>query len=88
MRLAASIAANGCSRAQLSDGTVSGDIADVQLTNIEFDGPILVVGGVSVMNVGLSSARERYRTQAVAAEIIPKDVDAKATLANIGQMQA
>lgn len=64
------------------------DIADIQMGDIEFDGPILVVGGVDVMNVGLSSTREIYRNRAVAAEIIPKDPDAKATLANIGQMQA
>lgn len=91
VRLAASIAAGMAAAGTLNylmRGPSIKDIADVQLTNIEFDGPILVVGGVSVMNVGLSSARERYRTQAVAAEIIPKDVDAKAMLANIGQMQA
>ena len=33
------------------------DIAEIRSTEIEFDGPILVVGGVSVMNVGLPSAR-------------------------------
>lgn len=73
---------------QLMRGPSIGDIADVKMTEIGFDGPILVVGGVSVMNVGLTTARERYLKQAVAAEIIPRDVKAKATLANIGQMQA
>ncbi len=72
----------------LMKGASIADIADVKITNIDFDGPILIVGGVSVMNVGLASVRDIYRTQAVAAEIIPKDVSAKATLANIGQMQA
>lgn len=91
LRLAAAVGAAITSAGLLNflmRGPSIADIAEIRSTEIEFDGPILVVGGVSVMNVGLPSARERYLKQAVAAEIIPKDVDAKATLANIGQMQA
>lgn len=64
------------------------DIADIRKSSIEFDGPILVIGGVYVMNIGLREVRDIYRKKAVAAEILPKNPDAKATLANIGQMQA
>lgn len=72
----------------LMRGPSIGDIAEIKSTEIKFEGPLLVVGDIHVMNVGLSSAREVYNVKAVAAEIIPKDVDAKATLSNIGQMQA
>lgn len=85
--LAAAAAAAGLLN-QLMRGPSIGDIADIKPTEISFDGPVLVVGGVSGMNVGLPAARERYLKQGVAVEIIPRDVDAKATLANIGQMQA
>lgn len=72
----------------LMQGSSIGDIADIKSTDIEFDGPILVVGGIHVMNVGLKSAQAVYHEKAVAAEIIPKTVEGKATLTNIGQMQA
>ena len=72
----------------LMRGPSIGDIAEIKSTSIEFDGPILKVGGVAVMNVGLPPIRECYLKHAVAAEILPKDVSAKATLGNIGQMQA
>ena len=64
------------------------DIAHIEVKKIEFDGPILVVDGVSMMNVGLEAARKRYVECGLGAAIIPKDANAKATLANIGQMQA
>ena len=85
--LAAGVLAAGLLN-RLMRGPSIGDIADVKMTDINFDGPILVVGGVNVMNVGMTYARQRYLKQAVAVEIIPRDVDAKATRANIGQMQA
>ncbi len=72
----------------LMRGPSIADIANIKVAEIEFHGPLLVVGGVDVMNVGLSATREIYKNRAVAADIIPKDPNAKATLANIGQMQA
>lgn len=73
---------------RLMRGPSISDIADISQTEIEFDGPMLVVGGVYMSNVGLEKSREVFLKQAVAAEIVPKDPNAKATLANIGQMQA
>lgn len=72
----------------LMRGPSISDIADIKLAEINFDGPILDIGGVKVSNVGLDSVREIYQKYGVAAEIHPKDPDAKATLSNIGQMQA
>lgn len=41
-----------------------------------------------MMNVGLETARAVYRERGLAAKIIPSGPNAKATLANLGQMQA
>lgn len=65
-----------------------GDIADVRVAPIEFDGPLLTVAGVIIMNVGISDAKERYEREGVGVLISPKDRDARETLANIGQRQA
>jgi len=65
-----------------------GDIAHVTTVPIEFDGPLLTVAGVSIMNVGLPTARQRYLEEGLAVLIRPKDADARATLANLGQRQA
>jgi len=65
-----------------------GDIADVEIVQIEFDGPLLTVAGVIIMNIGLSDAKERYEREGVGVLITPKDRDARETLANIGQRQA
>ena len=64
------------------------DIAGVVGAAIDFDGPLLRVDGVVVMNIGLKEAREKYLTRAVAVRIIPRDDNARATLGNVGQRQA
>lgn len=64
------------------------DLADVLPSRIEFDGPMLTVAGVVIMNVGWGPSRERYLNEGLAAEIRPRTAAAKATLANLGQRQA
>jgi hypothetical protein len=64
------------------------DIARISEVPIEFAGPLLVAGGVHMMNIGLPDAQRKYREQGVAIAIIPRDANAKATLANAGQHQA
>ena len=64
------------------------EIAEVKAGKISFDGPLLIVNDVIIMNVGLKSARKIYEENGVAVEIVPKDISAKATLSNIGQRQA
>ena len=73
---------------QLMRGQRIGDIADVELTKLQFDEALLKVEDTVLMNVGLPSARSVYRERGLAAKIIPKGPNAKATLANLGQMQA
>lgn len=65
-----------------------GDIAHVEPAKIEFEGPLLTVAGVNIMNVGLLSARRRYLEEGLAVVIRPKDANARATLSNLGQRQA
>ncbi|HEY8496102.1 MAG TPA: YIEGIA family protein [Limnochordales bacterium] len=65
-----------------------GDIAIVKPAPLEFDGPVLTVAGVQIMNVGLPAARERYLKEGLAVVIRPKDANARATLSNLGQRQA
>lgn len=70
------------------EGPHVGDLADVEIVPIEFDGPLLTVAGVVVMNIGLAEVRERYLKEGLAVLLRPKDPDASATLANVGQRQA
>ena len=67
---------------------VVGDIAHVTPADINFDGPLLVVEDIHLMNIGQPEARQIYLEQGLAVAISPKNIDAKATLANIGQRQA
>lgn len=64
------------------------ELADIVPATINFDGPLLKVDNVVIMNVGSSKARERYLQDGLAVLIKPKDANAKATLSNVGQRQA
>lgn len=70
------------------EGPHVGDLAEVEIAPIAFDGPLLTVSGVVLMNIGLDEPRRRYMEEGLGVLITPKDPDAKATLANIGQRQA
>lgn len=64
------------------------EIADVKEANIGFDGPLLTVNGIVIMNIGFDDSRQIFREKGIAVEIIPKDENAISTLANLGQRQA
>lgn len=64
------------------------DIASIEIAELSFRGAVLEVAGVAISNVGLKQARETYLRRGMAAVIRPHDPNAKATLANVGQMQA
>jgi len=72
----------------LMSGQRIGDIARVEPARVEFEGPLLTVAGVQIMNVGLEESRRRYMEEGLAVIIRPKDANARATLANLGQRQA
>lgn len=65
-----------------------GDLVELSIAPIEFDGPLLTVSGVVLMNIGIEEARERYLREGIGVVMVPKSPSAKATLANIGQRQA
>ncbi|SES64999.1 hypothetical protein SAMN05660297_00090 [Natronincola peptidivorans] len=64
------------------------DIAEIKEAEITFEGPILTIAGVGVMNIGLKESREVFLANGLAVEMIPKDPNAVAVLSNIGQRQA
>ncbi|MBS4534219.1 YIEGIA family protein [Clostridium sp. D2Q-14] len=68
--------------------TFVGEIADVREAKIGFDGPLLTINGIVIMNVGFDDSREIFIEKGVAVEIIPKDENSLSTLANLGQRQA
>lgn len=69
-------------------GKEVGDVAEVRAAQISFDGPMLKVNDIIIMNVGLDDARDVYLKNGVAVEIIPKNENAIVYLSNIGQRQA
>ena len=64
------------------------DIAKVNPATISFEGPLLKINDTIIMNVGLKSSQEIYLKSGIAVEIVPKDENGIATLANLGQRQA
>jgi len=73
---------------RLMQGDQICDISTVELADFKFDGALVLIGEVVMMNVGLPESRKVYQERGLAAVIRPKGPDAKATLANLGQMQA
>ena len=73
---------------RLMQGDQICDIATVELSEIKFDGGLVLIGETVMMNVGLPDSRKVYEERALAGIIRPNGPDAKATLANLGQMQA
>lgn len=73
---------------QMLKGHAISEIADVKGAEVSFDGQLLKIADVPIMNIGLKASREIYLQKAVAVEIIPKNPLANNILSNIGQRQA
>lgn len=69
-------------------GLTIDEIAKVVPAAISFDGPLLKINDIIIMNIGLKASREIIIKQGMAIEIIPKDANGVAILSNIGQRQA
>lgn len=65
-----------------------GEICKVRSSEIRFEGPLLAVEDVILMNVGLKEAREGFLTYGLGVVLEPIDDDARETLGNVGQRQA
>ncbi len=63
-------------------------LADIRQGKVHFEGPNVFVDDIHFMNLGLEEAKEEYLNRALGLVLVPKSIDAAATLANIGQRQA
>lgn len=72
----------------IKTGRVVGDIAEVTAARLHFQGPILMVDDIFIMNIGDPSAKEKILAEGLAVFIKPKDDNSRAILHNVGQRQA
>lgn len=63
------------------------DIVDVEVVPIEFDGPLLKVGGVVLTNIGLESSKQRYLEKGIGLKVIPKDIVSAGIIGDPAQQQ-
>lgn len=63
-------------------------IAQVEPAAVKVDGPDLYVDSVYIMNVGLEADRQAIRERGRGLLVKPRSMNAKVTLANLGQRQA
>ncbi len=73
---------------RLMSGSYIGDIADVKEGKVYFEGAILKVNDVVIMNVGLPQTREKIMREGLGVIIKPKDDNARLSLHNPGQRMA
>lgn len=73
---------------KLMAGRQLGEIIDVTSGKVYFNGSLLMVDEVVIMNVGLPATREKILAEGLGVILHPKDDDARMTLDNIGQRMA
>ena len=72
----------------LMKGKVIGEISVVKEGKLHFEGALLKVNEIEIMNIGLPQMRDKVLTDGLGVIIHPKDDNARATLHNMGQRQA
>jgi len=72
----------------LKTGKVVGNIAVVVPAKIHFQGSLLMVDDIFIMNIGLEVMREKILAEGLAVLIKPKDDNSRMILHNAGQRQA
>jgi hypothetical protein len=73
---------------KMMSGNQLGDIVEVVPAKVHFEGSLLMVEDVVIMNVGLPETRERILQEGMGVLIKPKNDDARLTLHAPGQRQA
>ncbi|MBO8159556.1 YIEGIA family protein [Thermosyntropha sp.] len=73
---------------RLMRGAYIGDIAEVEDADLHFEGSLLMVEDVVIMNVGLPDTRQKILEEGIGVLIKPKDDNARLTLHNPGQRMA
>ena len=72
----------------LMSGQKIGEIAEVREGRVSFDGPLLMVDDIVIMNVGEKKARTKILSEGVGLILTGKDDTGRAALNNLGQRQA
>jgi hypothetical protein len=72
----------------LMRGSNIADICEVVPVKFRFQGAMLTLEKIVVMNVGLPEAREKLLKEALCVKLKPKDDNARGTINDIGQRQA
>lgn len=72
----------------LMSGQKIGEIAEVREGRVSFDGPLLMVDDIVIMNVGEKKARTKILSEGVGLILAGKDDNGRAALNNLGQRQA
>jgi len=73
---------------KMMSGNQLGDIVEVVPAKVHFEGSLLMVEDVVIMNVGLPETREKILQEGMGVLIKPKNDDARLTLHAPGQRQA
>jgi uncharacterized protein len=74
---------------RFSKGKSVGDIANINIANIEIKGSELFVDGIFVSNqLGTENAQKLYEKEGIAVVIMPKEAHYRIALDNFGQRQA
>ncbi|SHS36064.1 Uncharacterised protein [Mycobacteroides abscessus subsp. abscessus] len=73
---------------KLMSGGRLGDIVEVEYIEPRFDGPGLYVDNIYIMNIGLPERQKEVLRYGMGFILKPKNFDARATIANLGQRQA
>lgn len=81
------ILAIGASKILMSGKSI-GEIAEVREGRLYFDGPLLMVEDIVIMNVGEEKARQKILAEGIGIILEGKDNNARAALNNLGQRQA
>lgn len=69
-------------------GARVGDIAEIEIVELNFKGKNIGIDDVIMMNVGENEALQKWHHEGIGIKVIPKDENARATLAGLGQRQA
>ena len=72
----------------LMSGKTIGDMVAVQEGVLHFEGPLLMVDDIVIMNVGEQKAKEKIVAEGIGVVLTPKDKVAREVINNIGQRQA
>ena len=65
-----------------------GDVVTIEAAPVVVQGRDIYVGDIFIMNLGLVESREIIQDHALGAVLVPKDDDARGTIASPGQRQA